>query len=153
MHPTAIAANQLEQGVQGDRLGNHRHARQTQAPGDRPAVRHPAPRQIRILRLQPDRETEAAGILHGPRQHLGVYQGFVGLRKPDATRLGQLSHLGQYLALETDRQRTQWIQVGLIQAVGTVLEHFDQTRLIEHRIGVRRTDDAGHASGERRLHL
>ena len=153
MNPAAIAADQLEDGVQGYRLGTDRHARQAQPPRDRPAVRHTAARQKRVLGPQPDGESETARVLHRTRHDLGINQCLIGLRKPHAAGLGQLSHLGQHFALQTDSERTQRIEVRLIKTARPMLEHLDQTWLIKDRIGIRRTDQTGDTAGECGLHL
>ena len=116
-------------------------------------MRHTAAREKRVLRSQPDGEAETARVLHRTRHDLGIDQRLIGLRKPDAASLGQLGHLGQHFALQTHRERTQRIEMRLIEIARPMLEHLDQTRLIEHRIGIRRTDQTGDTTGERGLHL
>ena len=38
----------------------------------------------------------------------------------------------------------------LVEHARAMLQHFDETRLVERRIGVRRTGEARHAAGDRR---
>ena len=77
----------------------------------------------------------------------------LGLREADAAGFGQLGHLGQRLALQADGQRAERMHVGLVQVARAVLEHLDQARLVQHRVGVRRADQGGHAALHRRLHF
>jgi hypothetical protein len=56
-------------------------------------------------------------------------------------------HLGQHLARQVARERTQREQARLVQLLGAELEHLHQARLVEHGVGVGRADQAGHATG------
>ena len=50
-------------------------------------------------------------------------------------------------------QRADRIDVRLVERARAVLQHLDQPGLVERRIGVRRTREARHAAGDRRLHF
>ena len=56
-------------------------------------------------------------------------------------------------ALEPDRQRTDRMDVRLVERARAVLQHLDETGLVERRIGVGRAGEAGHAAGDRRAHF
>ena len=109
--------------------------------------------QLRILRMQPDAEAERARILHRAHQHLRIGDRGERMRKADATRLDQFGHLGDGLAFEAHRQRTQRIEPRALDSERTVLEHLDQPGLIQHRISVRRTRERGHPASQRRAHF
>jgi hypothetical protein len=55
--------------------------------------------------------------------------------------------------LQSDRQRTVRIDVCEIEHARAMLEHFDQTGLVQHRIGVGRAGEAGDAARHRRRHF
>ena len=77
----------------------------------------------------------------------------VGLAEADAAGLGELGHLGQRFAGEAARQRAERKDAGEVEIAGAELEHLDQARLVEHRLGVGRADQAGDAAGDRRREL
>ena len=56
-------------------------------------------------------------------------------------------------ALEAERQRADRVDVRLVEVLGAELEHFDQPRFVERRIGVGRTGEAGDAAGDRGVHF
>ena len=86
-------------------------------------------------------------------QHLGVEHGRVGLAEGDAAGLGEFGHLGQALAGEVDGERADRIDVGELGQARAVLEHFDQARLVERRVGVGRAGEAGDAAGRGGRHF
>ena len=96
---------------------------------------------------------ERARVLHRAQQHLRVGERVVGLRERDAARFGELAHLGQLLAGQALRQRADRIDVGLVEHPRAVLQHFDESGLVERRIGVGRACEARDAAGDRRLHF
>jgi hypothetical protein len=98
VHACAGGAHQLENGVQRNGFGRHRHAATGPARGQRAAGGH-ALAQPQLLRAQPHGVAEGAGVLQRALQHLGVGQRHLGLAEADAAGLGQLGHFGQHLAL------------------------------------------------------
>ena len=54
---------------------------------------------------------------------------------------------------EPDGQRADRMDVRLVERASAVLQHLDQARLVERRIGVRRTGEARHPSGHRGVHF
>ena len=79
-------------------------------------------------------------------QHLGAGDRHLGLRKTHTTCRRELAHFGQHIALEAHRERTQRQHTGLVQFFGAVTQHFHQTGFVQHRFGVGRADQAGHAT-------
>ncbi len=145
--------DQGEDRRQRHRLGSDGNPRQPEPRGDFPVVRDPAPGKVRILWPQPDRMPESRRILQRPQQHLRVDERPVGLRERHAAGLGQLAHLGQRLAGKSHRQRPDRVDVRAIGQPRALLEHFDETGLVERRVGVGGAGEAGHAAGHRRVHL
>ena len=150
VHAAAGVAHQVEDRVQRDGFGSDRDAGKPQSRRHRSAVRDAVARQVRILRAQPDREAVGVRIQHRAQQHLRVEDRRAGLREADATGLGQFGHLGDRLAVQSDGQRAERIQARLVEPARAVLEHLDQARLVERRVGVRRARQRGDAAGERR---
>ena len=138
--------------MQGNRLGRHRHARQAQPRGQGPAGRH-ALAQMQLLWTQPDGVAESGGVLQGTLQDLRAGQCHFSLAKTHTASLGEFGHLGQHLACQPAREGAEWKQARLVQFFGTELEHFHQTRLIEHRIGIGRTHQTGDSTRHRRRHF
>jgi hypothetical protein len=134
--------------VKCDGLGRHRHAAQAQAGGQRSAGSH-ALAQVPVLRAQPHGVAKGGGVLQRALQHLGVDQRHLGLAEAHTAGLGQLGHLGQHLALQAARQRAQREHPGLVQLFSAELQHLHQAGLVQHRVGVGRADQAGHATGHR----
>ena len=116
-------------------------------------VRDAALRELRILRPEPDAMAESPRILHRAQQDAGIGQWCFRLRESDASGFGELAHFSNLEALQADRQRSDRIDVRLVERTGTVLQHLDQTGLVERRIGVRRAGEARDASGHRGRHL
>ena len=116
-------------------------------------MRNPSARQLWVLRMQPHAIPKGARILHGTHQHLGIGNGSKRMRKADAPGLHQFCHLGDGVALQAHGKRAHGKEMRSIDAARPVLEHLDQARLVEHRIGVGRTRERGHASRERGLHF
>jgi hypothetical protein len=101
-------------------------------------MRHAILAQKGILRLQPDREIEGGGILQCTHQHLRVDHRYAGLAKGNAAGLVQFGHLRQSLAGQAEGEGADGIDMGKTSMPGAVLEHLDQARFVEGRIGVRR---------------
>ena len=146
MHARAGGAHQLKNRVQGDGLGGHRHAAQAHARSQR-AAGSDALAQMQFLRTQPDRVAKRPRVLHGAHQHLGVGDTDLGLAKAHASGFAQLQHLGQHFTLEATGQCAQRQHPRLVQVLRPKAQHFHQARFVEHRIGVGRADQAGHAAG------
>ena len=149
MHTRARGTHQLEQRVQRNGLGRHRHTAQAQTGRQRTAGGH-ASAQPAVLRTQPDGVAEAGGILQGAQQDLGVGQRHLRLAEADTAGLRQFNHFRQRFPLQGPRQRAQRKHARLVQLLRTELEHLDQAGLVEHRIGVGRADQAGDAAGDGR---
>src|SRR5215813_11984821 len=75
------------------------------------------------------------------------------MREGDAACLGKIAHLGDRLALEPDGQRSDRIHVRLIERASAVLEHLDQSGLVQRRISVGRAGEARDAAIDRCFHL
>ena len=114
-------------------------------------MRNAALAQVRILRTQPDGVAEGVRILQRAHQHGGVFYRVLGLRETDAAGFGQLGHLGQLMAFQAHGQRAERVNVRLVQAACAMHQHFNQTWLVQHRIGIGRTDQTGDATGQCRL--
>ena len=148
MHACAGALHQLEDREQRDGLRRNRHAGQTEPRRER-AAGGDALAEIAVLRPQPDGVAEGARIRQRALQHLRAAERNVGLAETDAARIRQRRHLGQHFAGEVARERAEREQARAAQLAGAELQHFDQTGLVEHRIGIGRADQAGHAAGNR----
>src|SRR5664280_1650514 len=79
----------------------------------------------RIVRAQPDRETEGRRVLQGAMQDQRVADRDVGLAEADATGFGQLGHLGDRFAAEAARQGAERKDPRQIETAGAKLEHLD----------------------------
>ena len=153
VHARARRPHELEQGRKRNRLGERRNAREPEPRGDLAVVRNAAFREPSVLGAQPHRKAEGCGVLQRPPQHLGIRNGRVRLRKGHAAGLGELRHFGEPLAFELHGERTNGIHARARQRLGAPAQHVDQPRLIERRIGVRRTGEARDAAGEGCFHL
>jgi hypothetical protein len=78
-------------------------------------VRDAALREMRVLRPQPHAVAERRRVLHRAKQHAGVDQRRLGLRERDTAGFGELAHLGELDALERTRQRSDRIDVRLVE--------------------------------------
>jgi len=141
----------LQVGENRHRFGGDRDAGQAETAGDFAVVGEAAARQEGGDGLQPDAEAESGGVLHGAHQHRGVDHRFVRLREGEAAGFDQLVHLGEAFALESDGERADGVDVGAVELLGAVAEHFHQTRLVEGGVGVGRDGDGGDAAGHRRF--
>ena len=56
-------------------------------------------------------------------------------------------------ALESDGERADRMDVGLIERASPMLQHLDEAGLVERRIRIRRTGKAGDAAGDCRAHF
>ena len=71
--------------------------------------------KIRILRAQPHGVAEGTGVLHRAQQHGRILYRLLGLRKPDTTGFGQLSHFGELFAFKANGQCAERIDMRLVQ--------------------------------------
>jgi hypothetical protein len=110
-------------------------------------VRDATLRKRMILRPQPHAVPERTGVLERTEQDLRVLQRDVGLRERDAARFRQLAHFGQRLAGEADGERADRIDVRLAEEARAMLQHLDEPRLVERRIGVGRAGETRDAAG------
>ena len=108
---------------------------------------------MRVLRPQPHGVAKSLRILQRAQQHVGIENRCIGLRKADTAGLGQLRHFGQCFSFQANCQGAERIDMRLIQFLGAVFKHLDQTGLIQHRIGVRWADQTGNAALQCRLHF
>ena len=46
----------------------------------------------------------------------------------------------QFFTLEADGQRAKRIDVRLVSGGSTIFEHFDESRFVQYRVGIRRAD-------------
>ena len=152
VNPGLRATDQLEDGVQRNRLCRHGHPGQTHAGGQRAAGSH-APAQILVLRAQPHGVAKGVGVAQRTAERGDAGQRHIRLAEGHAAGLGQLGHLGQGFALEAYGQRAHGEQTRLVLLLGTELEHFHQALLVKHRLGIGRADQAGHAAGHGSRHL
>ena len=106
-----------------------------------------ATRQRGILRAQPHGDIKRGRVLHGVIQHLIVGERHVGVRKRNTAGFAQLRHLGELHALQALGQRTDGIHTRLVQVARAELEHFNQARFIQRRVGVRRAGETGDPAG------
>ena len=102
---------------------------------------------MQLLRTQPNGVAKSAGVLQCTLQHLCARNRHLGLTETYATRSRELAHFGQYLALQAHRECPQRQHTGLVQFFGAVAQHFYQSGLVQHRVGVGGADQTGHATG------
>jgi hypothetical protein len=102
-----------------------------QTRGDFTVVRDATARQMRVLRPQPHAVAERSRILHRAKQHLRIGKRRVGMRERDAAGLGELAHFGERFAAKPQRQRTDRIHMRLVDHACAMLQHFDESRLVE----------------------
>ena len=153
VHLHAGAASEREDRRQRDGLRGRRNRWQAEARRNFTFMRDAAPAEIRILRPQPYAVAERRRVLHRTKEHAGVDERRLGLREGDTAGLGELAHLGELDALERTRQRSNRIDVRLVERPRAVLQHLHEPRHVERRIGVGRARKARHAAGDRRLHF
>ena len=149
----AGVADEREDRHDRDRLRRRRDAGQAEPRRHFAIVRDAATAQVRIVGTQPDAIPERRRVLHRAQQHLGVDQRHVGMRERDAPRLGEFAHLGQRLALQLHGERTDWIDVRLVEQARAVLQHLDQAGFVERRIGIGRAREAGDTARDGGPHL
>ena len=152
VYPRARRPDQFNDGVDGDGFGRHRDSGQAHARCERTAGDH-AGAEVAVLRAQPDGIAEGARVLHRAQQHLGVSQRLFSLPEADASGPGERHHFGQHLTGQSARQRAQRVDACLAQFLRAELQHLDQARFVEHRVGVGRAHQAGHATGNRCRHF
>ena len=116
-------------------------------------MRDPAARQIRVLGIDPGGKAKGAGVLQCTQQTLGIDDRAIGIGKTNTTGFGQLRHLGDHFALQAQGQSADWIKPGTRQLLRAMLEHLNQTGLIQWRISVGRTSERSHATTDRGEHL
>ncbi|MPN46602.1 hypothetical protein SDC9_194193 [bioreactor metagenome] len=97
--------------------------------------------------------TVGGRVLQRALQHLRALERHVGLAETHAAGFGELGHLGQHLALQIARERAQREQACLMELLRAELQHLHQARLVEHRIGIGRTHQAGHTTCHRSAHF
>ena len=152
MHARPGHPDQLENCVQRNRFCHHRYTAQAQ-PGRQCAAGSHTTAQPAVLRAQPDGVAKTGCILQRAQQHLGIGQWHLGLAEAHTAGLCQLHHLGQRFALQGACQSTQRKDPRLVLLFGAKLEHFNQTWLVEHGVGVGRTDHAGDTPCDGRCQL
>ena len=153
MDPCPRGADQLQNGTEGDGLRERGDAGQPESRRDLAVVRHAVLRKPGIFRAQPYRVSKRGRILQRAPQQLRVAQRHVALRKRDTTGLAELGHLGERLAPQLYRQRSQRIDARAGKRLGAPTQHVDESRLVERRIGVRRAGKRGNAARHRCIHL
>ena len=75
------------------------------------------------------------------------------MRERHAAGLGELAHLRDGVALQAYRQRADRIHMRLVERARTMLEHLDQSGLVERRIGIGRAGKACDAARNRGCHF
>ena len=153
VHARAGVAHQLEDRRQGDRLGQHRHARQAHARGQRALggdaaaePRHRSAAARRCSRRSPRTAARAAAPACRASAHRP------GRSRRSRPRSARPSRSAPRRPGRASARRAGRRAPGRGFA-GAELEHLDQAGLVEHRVGVGRADQAGHAAGDRRGEL
>ena len=141
----ARRSNQLQGREHGDGFCAGGHTGQTQPSGNRTAAGH-ALAQPWVLGAQPHAVAKGRRVLHGPVQDQGVLDRHLGLRKPHASGIVQLRHLGQGFALESARQRPKGEQAAAAEFARPQLEHLHQTGLIQRGLGIGQAHHTGDAT-------
>ena len=149
----ARGAHEVQQLAQRNRLGERGNALQAEPRCDLSVVGHPVACERQVLGAQPDREPERPRVLQRAPQDLRVVQRHIGLREREASRFGQLGHLGQPFTGKLHRQRANRIEARLGQRLGPPAQHVHQARFIQRGIGVGRAGQAGHAAGDGGMHF
>ena len=114
MHAHAGFPHQRKDRRKRDRFRGNGDRGQAEPRGNFAVVCDTATPEMRILRAQPHAMPERRRVLHRPEQHLRILERRVGVRERDTSGFGQLAHLRERLAFETERQRANRIHVGLI---------------------------------------
>ena len=153
VNPDAGLADERQDGRQRDRLGEARDAGEPQAGGDLAVMRDSGTADVRIVGTQPEPVAEGRRVLHRAPHEVGVDERDVGLRERDAARLAELAHLGERRARKPHGERADGIDVRLVERARAVLQHLDQSRLVERRIGIGRAREARHAARDGRRHF
>ena len=153
MHGRARDACHGEDGSKRDCLGTGRNRRQSQPHGDFAVVRDAASGKMGVLRPQPDAIAERRRVLHRAQQNLGVRQRSIGMRERNAAGVGELAHFGDRFTLEPGGQRAYRIHMRQIERASAVLQHLNQARLVQRRVGVGRTGKARDPARDRCLQL
>ncbi|MNL37486.1 hypothetical protein D3C87_1596320 [compost metagenome] len=148
MHAGAGGALQFEDGVQRHRLRLHGQPFQPQAFGIGAAGGRRATRQPWVLRPQPQRMAQAAGVAQRAPKHPRVGNAEFALRKGDTAGLRQQRHFGQRFARQSHRHRAQRMDHAL-PCLRMAHQRFHLGRFVGRRVRVRRQHQAGHAAGQR----
>src|SRR5678816_2751167 len=89
-----------------------------------------------ILGTQPYSKAEGRSILHRMHHDACVGKRHIGLAKSDAARITQFSHLREPFTFQTLSERSNGVDMGLVETSGAMLQHFHQPRFVQRRIGV-----------------
>ena len=118
-----------------------------------PSCATPPLREMRFLRAQPDAVAERRRVLHRAQQHPVSVSGASACENATHPASASSPISVSSSPCEADRQRADRIDVRLVERARAVLQHLDQPRLVERRIGVGRTGETRDAAGHRRRHL
>ncbi len=147
----AHAALLHQQQVAGQRhgLGCFRNARQAQKCCRRAIMGQTAFGQIMILRVENHGQVEGGGVFQRPAQRTGIAETAQAVAERHAACVAQGDQFGQLLAFQALAQCANREHLAETGFTGTVQNQFGHRRGVEHRFGLWRAAQAGHAACDR----
>ncbi|MNK92350.1 hypothetical protein D3C87_1124700 [compost metagenome] len=142
--------NQQQIPGQGDGLGAFRNARQAQEAGGRPFVSQATLGQVVILGVENHCQVESRCVVQCPAQGAGVAEALQAIAEGHATGIAQRDQLGQLFTVQAFAQGANREDFGVAGLTGAVEDQFGHRRGVQHRFGLWRAAQAGHAASRRR---
>ena len=132
---------------QGHGFGAFRDAGQAEEARCRPFMGDAAGRQVVVLGMQDHGQVEGGGIFQGAAQGAVVVEAVQAIAKGHATGVAQGHQLGQLFAVEVFAQGADGEDLAVSGFAGAVENQLGHGRSVQHRFGLRRAAQAGHAAG------
>ncbi|MNC20792.1 hypothetical protein D3C75_687550 [compost metagenome] len=142
--------NQQQIPGQGDGFGAFRDAWQAKETGGRAFVSQAAFGQVVILGVENHRQVERCRVVQCPAQGAGVAETLQAVAEGHATGIAQCYELCQLFTVQAFAQGANREDFGVAGLTGAVEDQFGHRRGVQHRFGLWRAAQAGHAASRRR---
>jgi hypothetical protein len=105
------------------------------------------PGQVAVLGMEDHRQVEGGRVVQRAGQGAGVGEAVQAVAEGHAAGIAQGDQLGQLLAFQALAQGADRVHLAVPGFTGAVQDQLGDCRGVEHRPGLRRAAQAGHATG------
>ena len=132
---------------QGHGFCGFRNARQAEEAGHRTFMGQAAFGQVAVLGMEDHRQVEGGRVFQGTAQGARAAKAFQAIAEGHATGVTQGDQFGKLLAVQALAQGANGKHFAIAGFAGAVQDQLGHSGSVQHRLGIGRATQAGHATG------